>query len=193
MMRKIRSVTPGWISQTSRCDERRAVYLSEPEEVLETMRTEVPRMCCGVDAVFPDLSELLAAGLPPPVPLVGRDADESPPVVVVELCGFEALAGKEVVVPVTSMRCPLWLFSSVSWPSRMYAVPAPEVELELAPRPLAVVPPVVLPVVAVVEPDPDLPEEAPAAVPVLVVPAVVPGEEALLDAPVFAIVAFVSM
>jgi hypothetical protein len=148
------------VSRASRCDERREVYLSEAEQVLETMRTELTRMCCGVDAVFPDLSEPLGAGLPPPVLLVGRDVDESAPVVVVELCGFEALAGNEFVVPVTSMRCPLWLFSSVSWPSRMYAVPAPEVERELAPWPLAAVPLVVLPVVAVVEPDADLPEGA---------------------------------
>jgi hypothetical protein len=150
-------------------------------------------MCSGADAVFPDLSEPLAAGLPPPALLVGRDVDDSAPVVVVELCGFEALAGNEFVVPVTSMRCPLWLFSSVSWPSRMYAVPAPEVGRELAPWSLAAVPRVVLPVVALVEPDADLPEAAPAAVPVLVVPAEVSDEEPLLDAPVFAIVAFVSM
>ena len=151
-------------------------------------------MCCGVDAVFPDLSEPLAAGLPPPVLLVGRDVDESAPVVVVALCGFEPLAGKEFVVPVTSMRCPLWLFSSVSCPSRTYAVPAPGAELELAPWPVgAAAPLVVLPVVAVAEPDADLPEEAPAVVSVVVEPAVVSDEERVLDAPVFAIVAFVSM
>jgi hypothetical protein len=157
------------------------------------MRIELTRMCCGADAVFPDLSEPLPAGLPSPALLVERGVDESGPLVVVELFGFEPLAGIEVVAPVTSMRCPWCLFSSVSWPSRMYAVPTPEVERELAPWPLAAVPPVVLPVVAVAEPDPDLPEEAPAAVPVLGVPAVVSDEEPLLDAPVFAIVAFVSM
>ena len=96
-----------------------------------------PQALAAVDAVFPDLSEPIAAGSPPPVLLVGRDVDESAPVVVVELCAFEPLAGKEFVVPVTSMRCPLWLFSSVSCPSRTYVVFAHRLRFEAPSKTIA--------------------------------------------------------
>ena len=118
----------------------------------EIMRIELTRMCCAAEVVFPDRSEPLPA-LP-----VDRDVDESEPLAAVEVRGFEPLPGIESVVPVTSMRCPLWLFSSLSCPSRMYEVVPPDGVLVLVFfRPLAAVP-LVLPVVAVAELDADPPE-----------------------------------
>ena len=73
---------------------------------------------------------------------------EAEPLVVVEVAADEDPLFSRV--PVTSMRCPTWFFSSLLLPSRMYEAPC-AAELEAVPVvPVAVVPAVVLPAVPAV-------------------------------------------
>ena len=152
--------------ETPRCERDRVAYFPEVEQSAEIMRTELTRTC-WLPPMVPDLSE----PLPPvavvllPEELLEPDVDDPEPPVVVEL-ESEPLPGRRVesIVPVTSIRWPTWLFSSVSRPSRTYVLPIADVAaLPLLSLPVAPVPPLVLPVVA----DPPEPEVDPVVAPEL--------------------------